>query len=148
MNRTVSQAALRELLWEWDPIGVADCAPPDEYDCLIEPLLDRLEAGADGSAVGQFLRQELTSHFELDLADEEIDLVAERVVARWAGSAPAVIDPDAPTTCRACGAGPDQSTDPEHMLRSVCYCGHPRYYDYKHADGTCPASSAQRDQHG
>jgi hypothetical protein len=33
---------------------------------------------------------------------------------------------------------PYQSTDPEHMLRSVCYCGHPRYYDYKHQDGTCP----------
>jgi hypothetical protein len=102
------------------------------------PLLDRLEAGADGSAVGQFLRQELTSHFELDLADQAIDSVAERVVAWWAGSASAVIDPDAPTPCPACGAGPEQSTDPEHMLRSVCYCGHPRYYDDKHADGTCP----------
>ena len=49
MNRTAPHAALRELLWEWDPIGVADCAPHDEYDCMIQPLLDRLAAGADQS---------------------------------------------------------------------------------------------------
>jgi hypothetical protein len=47
-------------------------------------------------------------------------------------------DPDVPALCPACGAGPSQSTDPQHMLRSVCYCGHPRYYDPKHVDGTCP----------
>lgn len=93
MNWTALHAALRELLWEWDPIGVADCAPQDEYDCLIGPLLDRLKAGAGGPAIGHFLRQELTSHFGLDLADNEIDSVAERVVAWWAGSASAVIDP-------------------------------------------------------
>jgi hypothetical protein len=120
------------------PIGVADCAPQDEYDCLIGPLRDRLTAGADRTAIGHFLRQELTSHLELDVADEEIDSVAERVVAWWTGSAPAVTDPHAPTPCPACGAGPDQSTDPEHMLRGVCYYGHPRFYDYKQQDETCP----------
>jgi hypothetical protein len=83
MNWTASHAALRELLWDWDPIGVADCAPQDEYDCLIGPLLNRLNAGADQSAIGQFLRRELTSHFGLDLAADETDAVAERIVAWW-----------------------------------------------------------------
>jgi hypothetical protein len=87
---------LRRLLWEWDPIGVSDVAPDDEYDCLIPPLLDRLRRGAD---------------------------------------------PDAPTPCPACGAGADQASDPEHMSRAVCYCGHPRYYDDKHRDGTCPCQN-------
>jgi len=81
----------------------------------------------------------------LDVADDEIDSVAERVVAWWARSAPTVTGPDAPTPCPACGTDPDQSTDPQHTLLSVCYCGHPRSYDYKHQDETCPAS-AQRDQ--
>jgi len=27
---------------------------------------------------------------------------------------------------------------PQHTLLSVCYCGHPRSYDYKHQDETCP----------
>jgi hypothetical protein len=74
----------------------------------------------------------------LDVADDEIDSVAERVVACWARSAPTVTGPDAPIPCPACGADPDQSTDPEHTLLSVCYCGHPRSYDYKHQDETCP----------
>jgi hypothetical protein len=43
--------------------------------------------------------------------DDEIDSVAERVVAWWARSAPTVSGPDAPTPCPACGADPDQSTD-------------------------------------
>ncbi len=34
-------------------------------------------------------------------------------------------NPGAPKPCPACGAGPEQSTDPANMLRSVCYCGHP-----------------------
>jgi hypothetical protein len=62
---------------------------------------------------------------------------AERVVAWWTGPALAVTDTDAPTPCPACGAGPDQSADPEYMLRGVCYCGHPRFFDHKHTDGTC-----------
>ena len=45
-----------------------------------------------------------------------------------------------PSVCPACGAGPDR-TDPSNMSRSVCFCGHPRYYDNKHAEGLCPCQS-------
>jgi hypothetical protein len=43
-----------------------------------------------------------------------------------------------PSPCPACGASPEQSTDPQNMSKSVCYCGHPRFYDYKHVTGDCP----------
>jgi hypothetical protein len=49
---------LREILCEWDPIGVfsADADwPKDEYDGLIGPLLGRLQAGADAGAVQDYL---------------------------------------------------------------------------------------------
>ena len=36
-----------------------------------------------------------------------------------------------PSPCPVCGVGADQSTEPERMREAVCYCGHPRYYDYK-----------------
>jgi hypothetical protein len=39
---------LRYLLNRWDPIGVYDEKedfPPDEYDCLLAPILSRLAAG-------------------------------------------------------------------------------------------------------
>ena len=40
--------------------------------------------------------------------------------------------------CPACGASAQQSTNPDDLARSVCYCGHPRYYDHKHERGDCP----------
>ena len=42
------QDELRYLLNRWDPIGVYDETlnfPPDEYDCMIAPLLTRLSRG-------------------------------------------------------------------------------------------------------
>ena len=44
--------------------------------------------------------------------------------------------------CPACGASRDQSTNPDNLRRAVCYCGHPRYFDYKHEDGTLPVPPA------
>lgn len=139
MEWQVAQAELREMLWEWDPIGVANLGPDDEYDCLIAPLVGLLSADADQPALASFLRHQLHSHFGLDPAHDEIESVAGRLVS-WR-EAVAQADPDFPTVCPACGVGPEQATDPEHMLRSVCYCGHPRYYDYRHRDGTCPCTA-------
>jgi hypothetical protein len=38
---------------------------------------------------------------------------------------------DEQSPCPACGAPATESTDPEHLWRSICSCGHPRYYDYR-----------------
>ncbi|WP_433277432.1 hypothetical protein ACQPZA_00650 [Pseudonocardia xinjiangensis] len=62
-------AALRELLNAWDPIGVVGFGgPEDEYDCLISPILDRLEGGAGAAELEAFLRSELENHFGLSAA--------------------------------------------------------------------------------
>jgi hypothetical protein len=59
--------ALRALLNSWDPIGVVGHgAPPDEYDCMIAPVLDLLESGADADGIARFLRDELEEHFGSD----------------------------------------------------------------------------------
>jgi hypothetical protein len=57
--------AVRDLLNTWDPIGVIDLVQ-DEYDCLIAPILDQLDDGADGPQIAVFLRDELEHHFGLD----------------------------------------------------------------------------------
>ena len=77
------QLNLRYLLDEWDPIGVADIAP-DEYDCLIAPLLVRLEAGARRAEISEYLWFELGDHFGLDPARCDVDAMANRLVAWWA----------------------------------------------------------------
>ncbi|WP_338897268.1 hypothetical protein WBG99_17935 [Streptomyces sp. TG1A-60] len=73
---------LRFLLNEWDPIGVADDVQ-DEYDCLIAPLLTRLHAGAGRAAIGEFLGSELEDHFGLDPQPQEVDQLADKLVAWW-----------------------------------------------------------------
>lgn len=76
--------AIRDLLNEWDFIGVvgsaADGGPLDEYDCLIEPVLERL--AHDRADLGSFLRHELDQHFGLDPRQhaEGIDRFVAKVV--------------------------------------------------------------------
>jgi hypothetical protein len=81
------QLNLRHLLNQWDPIGVAEIAP-DEYDCMLGPLLTRLGAGAGRSEISEFLWHELEDHFGLDPTHHEVDSVADRLVAWWAAAQP------------------------------------------------------------
>jgi len=74
---------LRDLLNEWDPIGGGH-VPPDEYDCLIGPLLSKLSAGAGRSQISEFLRGELEDHVGLDPDGLHVDGLANRLVAWWA----------------------------------------------------------------
>ncbi|MFJ6380843.1 hypothetical protein ACIQI7_12715 [Kitasatospora sp. NPDC092039] len=74
---------LRQLLDEWDPIGVAD-EVRDEYDCMLAPLLQRLRGGADQVEIGALLRQELEDHFGLDPLGLRPEAMAARVIGWWA----------------------------------------------------------------
>ena len=74
---------LRDLLNEWDPIGGCH-VPPDEYDCLIGPLLSKLSAGAGRSQISEFLRGELEDHVGLDPDGLHVGGLANRLVAWWA----------------------------------------------------------------
>jgi len=76
---------LRQLLNEWDPIGVYDPAtdfPPDEYDCLYAPLMRLLVQGADTASVVDFLERELSGHFGLDPRPSRPEQFAARLL-QW-----------------------------------------------------------------
>ncbi len=75
----LTEKNLRRLLNEWDPIGVAD-EVPDEYDCMLAPLLGRLRSGADRAEIAAFLRTELVEHFGLTPASSEPEAVADRLM--------------------------------------------------------------------
>ncbi|WP_019357589.1 hypothetical protein [Streptomyces sp. AA1529] len=85
---TSPQSALRYLLNEWDPIGVAD-EVRDEYDCMLAPLLVRLRGGASQSEIAEFLQRELEEHFGLDPLGQMPDVMAARVMAWWTSADPA-----------------------------------------------------------
>ena len=81
------QASLRLLLNEWDPLGVADLVS-DEYDCMIGPLLSRLIRNGGRSEISEFLWYELEDHFGIDPAADDVDGLANRLVAWWAKVGP------------------------------------------------------------
>jgi len=47
---TARRRELRELLWEWDPLGLMG-APVDEYDSLVDRMLSALINRRDDDAV-------------------------------------------------------------------------------------------------
>ena len=67
-------AELREIINGWDPIGVFTMpgGPRDEYDCVVGPLMRRLENGEPVEAVAQYLSEEFTDHFGLSISEERI----------------------------------------------------------------------------
>jgi hypothetical protein len=82
---------LRELVNRWDPIGVMDDPewPRDEYECLVGPVLRRLEEDAPVSEIATFLQGELTDHFGLSTPDQDVENWAREArqwyETRWAG---------------------------------------------------------------
>lgn len=82
------QLELRELLNEWDPIGVMhlDWWPRDEYDCLFG-LLTRLERGATPAEVTRYLERRLVHHFRLDPKEARPDQFAALLV-EWHRATP------------------------------------------------------------
>lgn len=79
------ESGLRQLLNEWDPIGVADEAR-DEYDCMLAPLLQRLRRRADEVEISDFLRYELEDHFTLDPRLSDPERMAAGLTSWWAAT--------------------------------------------------------------
>ena len=61
------------LLREWDPLSLmADpTAPRDEYDCLVGPLLNRLQAAATVADLAAHLHHELEEHYGCPFSRKE-----------------------------------------------------------------------------
>ncbi len=86
--------AIDEILWrDWDPIGVMGDTdwPRDEYDCLLSPLLRRLEQGCPEAEIAAYLEKEIKDHFGLDPSYYNFGSVASRLIEwyrkHWSGTA-------------------------------------------------------------
>jgi hypothetical protein len=81
-----ARAGLREVLNEWDPIGIYGIEDPaphmDEYDGIRDSLISRLVSGTTPAEITAFLREELRDHFGLSEALVTPDVV-DRVFERW-----------------------------------------------------------------
>jgi hypothetical protein len=81
---------LRALLNQWDFIGVVGVGVEDEYECMVDPLLLRLESGQTVAQISQFLEDNLRDHLGMHRVDD-LDDFARRVKywfdEKWPGSA-------------------------------------------------------------
>lgn len=78
---------VRALLLDWDAIGVADTSP-DEYDCMIGPLLRQLHDGTDAAALTRWIDAERAEHFGLDPDLSADRKLAGRLLTWWLGARP------------------------------------------------------------
>ncbi|MDM7856430.1 hypothetical protein [Cellulomonas alba] len=76
-------AQIRDLLMEWDAIGVSDEPnAADEYDCMIGPLTAHLRAGADSAFLRDWIARERGDHFGLP-ADLGADSALAEALVAW-----------------------------------------------------------------
>jgi hypothetical protein len=84
--REQGEEELRALLNEWDPIGVM--AEPDwpanEYDALVDPLRERLDAGATAGELEVFLEAHVRDYIGLEPDVDRESRLANRLVDWYA----------------------------------------------------------------
>jgi hypothetical protein len=75
---------LRELAWEWDPIGVGDARQftANEYECLMEQVVPLLQRGADASQIVAHFDEFLPEHFGLSPQRGAMQF-AEKAIKWW-----------------------------------------------------------------
>jgi hypothetical protein len=84
----IDKRALRDLVWEWDPIGIGNDRKyaEDEYDCILDGALSLLRRGAELAELVEHLNAELPEHFGLPPQPKEATLFAHRLTAWWEAS--------------------------------------------------------------
>jgi hypothetical protein len=75
------QESIREILfYDWDPIGINDCGPDDEYDSYVGGIYRLLASGADEYKIIERLYQIETNSMGLNGNREYLKSVAEKLI--------------------------------------------------------------------
>lgn len=78
----VEEAAIREIINAWKPIGCS--TPEDEYDCLVHHLISLLHLGGNRKDIFVKIRYELENHFGITPPSrKEITAVADKIYVCW-----------------------------------------------------------------
>jgi hypothetical protein len=70
VRRSIDHNAVRDLLWDWDPIGDHDPTDPhlpaNEYDWLIPDVLRRLESAEGTDELASFLTDAARTRYSIE----------------------------------------------------------------------------------
>jgi hypothetical protein len=81
-----ARSSLRELLMSWDLLGISDePACLDEYDCMIDPLVEQLGRGDTEERIQAWIVGEVEEHFGVKVSPNQVDeaRLARGVVSWW-----------------------------------------------------------------
>ena len=84
-DRTLeSQRQLRNLLLEWDPIGIANAPEAaDEYDCMISPLMHQLHDGEKRREIQNWIVNQVEEHFGMRSDSGRESQLATDLIKWW-----------------------------------------------------------------
>ena len=75
---------VRDLLWEWDPLGDDDPSnphlPKNEYDWLVGGVERELDEGADAARLASYLTNAVRARYGLD-DPPPVDELAQRIAS-------------------------------------------------------------------
>ena len=81
---------IRRLLWEdWDPIGVNDSAPNDEYDSYADRIFSMVNRGSGESDIAEYLFWAETENMGLggpnydDAVRRNASVIAAKIMKLW-----------------------------------------------------------------
>lgn len=73
---------VRQILWDdWDPIGVKDIAPEDEYDGYVWPVISKISRGETADQIADYLDRASNEHMGRPLPRDVNLALAVRLVA-------------------------------------------------------------------
>lgn len=66
---------VKDLIWEWDPIGLSAVRDevPDEYDELARIVASMLDAGSHPSAIVERLAKELSTNWGIGIIPTDLE---------------------------------------------------------------------------
>ena len=77
---------IRELAWEWDPIGVGQQSRPfaaDEYDCLVEAVVPLLSRGGSTADNAESLAKFVVNHMGFTPSATGMTAFVQAASERW-----------------------------------------------------------------
>jgi hypothetical protein len=73
---------VHDILWrEWDPIGVNEFGPDDEYDGYVWPIIGKVMKGETADQVADYLDWAVGDHMGLSVVRDQSLAIARKLVA-------------------------------------------------------------------
>ena len=85
LNNKNDSDYLKRILSDWDFLGISKINPEieDEYNCLLDPILNSLYSHATKEEMNKMISLSISNHFGVKLSNSELNSLIEKVYGWW-----------------------------------------------------------------